>query len=352
MKIALVGMANSGKTTLFNALTGQHLPTSTYPTPLQGARLQHGQASVPDERLPGLAQLLRPKKTTPAKVHFVDFIGLRPGQAQENLQVLQFIKGADALVQVVRAFREPSVPGAVEPLQELQSLQLELILTDLELLEKRLERLQEARKKGKRPSEAELQALLKCKGHLEEGRPLRELRLSPEEEQALRHLELITFIPALVLFNVSEEALSSKETEAFVQAVPHSLALSAKLEAELSELEPPEQEAFLRELGLKEPASQRLIRAAYGLLGLITFFTYASQELRAWSIRAGATALQAAGKIHTDMARGFIRAEVINAEELLRAGGLKEARSQGLLRLEGKDYVVQDGDVLTIRFKV
>jgi len=360
MKIAIIGFSNSGRTTVFNALTGQAVETAAYPT-IEGEP-HFGVVNVPDDRLTRLSEIYKPKKTTHATVEYIDYLGLTKGDPRQNEKVFRTIKDADALLHVVRAFEDPAVPhplGGVDPLRDLAYLEAELILGDLDLVEKRLARMEEGRKKGKKPNEAEAAVLLKCKEALENEVPLRNFDFSGDELKDIRHLEFVSIKPQVVVFNVSEDYLKERKNEAEVLLARagemlkgEALALSGKIEMELAQLPPEEAGAFLEELGIAEPARERLIRACYRLLELISFFTVGEDECKAWTIRKGTTALKAAGKIHSDIEKGFIRAEVVHFDDFIKAGGMAGARKEGLLRLEGKTYVVRDGDIINFRFAV
>ncbi|RME66088.1 MAG: redox-regulated ATPase YchF [Nitrospirae bacterium] len=360
MKIAILGLANSGKTTVFNALTGQDNPTTIYPT-LEGEP-KEAVVKVPDERLMVLAGYFEPKKITPATVHYLDYLGILRAEPQHNRKVLDFMKDADAYLHVVRAFKDEAVVhpfGGVDPARDLQALRAELILADLELVEKRLERIEDSKKKGKKPSAKEEKVLTKLRQALEEERPLREVPLTEEEKEAVRHLQFFTDKPEIVLLNLSEEEFQKDQGRKTIEeirplageGVPV-LGVSGKIEMEIALLDEEERKEFLSDLGLSEPAMERVIKACYEHLGLISFFTAGPQEVRAWTIKKGTNAQKAAGKIHSDMERGFIRAEVIGYEDFINAGSVNEARQRGLFKLEGKEYIVQDGDIITFRFNV
>jgi len=362
MHITLVGLPLSGKTTAFNALTGQQEATG----PAAGRPETHvAVVKVPDERLQRLAGIFHPRKLTAAEVRFVDLAGIPEGAARQGLpaQVLAAVGEADALVHVVRAFENPLAPhpaGSVDPDRDLELLDTEFLLADLAVVERRLERLGQEIPKMPRSEreerEREQAALLPLKQALEAGTPLRDLDLPPEEAKLLRGFNFLTLKPVLVLFNVGEGRLA--EAGSLVATLQpgyrhHRSAMAeicAQWEMELGQLAPEEAAEFRQELGLAEPAGRRLIRQAYELLGLLTFFTFVSEEVRAWPLRQGSSAVEAAGTVHTDMARGFIRAEVVSLDQLAEAGSLAEARRHGTLRMEGRDYLVQDGDVCTFHF--
>jgi ribosome-binding ATPase len=357
MEFGILGLELSGKTTLFSLLTGHDV------APGHGKAGAHvGVASVPDPRLDRLSELLKPRKHTPATVRFVDIPGITRGGAQAlNLSELRTM---DGLAVVVRAFPSDSVPhpeGNIDPARDLELLETELLLADLTVVDNRLERLEkDVSKRKSAEAEAERDALLRCKSSLDAGQPLRRLDLSGDELRRLKGFTLLSQKPLLVILNVGEgDAADLAGAVSRANLAPWQgqggLATSvvcATLEQEISRLASADQAAFLAELGLPDRALDRLLRSAYGLLGLISFFTVGEDECRAWSIPAGTAAVKAAGVIHTDLERGFIRAEVVPWQELLDAGSLTVCRNRGHLRLEGKDYTVQDGDVITIRFNI
>ncbi len=363
MHVALVGLPLCGKTTVFNALTGQQEATG----PGSGRPEAHlAVVKVPDERLPWLAELFHSRKVTPAEVRFVDLAGIPPGAARQGLppQALAAVGEADALIHVVRAFDSPRAPhpaGSVDPARDLADLDAEFLLADLAVVERRVRRLNEEIPKmpraEKEERERERALLRRLQQALEAESPLRDLDLSPEEQKLLRGFNFLTLKPVLILFNVGEDRLG--QPGALVEALRPAYArhqryamaeICAAWEMDLLALAEEEAGEFRRELGLSEPAAGRLIRLAYELLGLMTFFTFVSEEVRAWPVRRGSTAVEAAGAVHTDMARGFIRAEVVGFGALQQAGSLAEARRHGLLRMEGRDYLVQDGDICTFHF--
>ena len=347
MKVGLVGFRGAGKTTIFNALTGLRAQVGGY----GGAtRPNLGVIKVPDARVLALAEIYDPKKATCAEISFVDV----PGRAEERAALdpgtLVQMRDVEALAQVVAAF--PDATGtSPKPLAQLENFAAELILADLDIVERRLERLK--KEKGK---EREQQLLERCHEHLAAEQPLRTCRLGPDEVSALGGFNLLSRMPLLVVLNVKESAIG--------QPVPADVAAWAaarglevvpvpgKTEMELAELDEADRAAFLRELGITEPAKNRFIRAAYALLDLISFLTAGEDECRAWPIRRGTTAVKAAGKVHSDIERGFIRAEAIPFEEFMRYKSEARCREAGKLRLEGKDYVVADGDIIHFRFNV
>lgn len=365
MRLAITGLSNSGKTTIFNALTGQNIETTIYPT-ISGEP-NFGVVKVPDQRVNKLAEIYKPKKITYATVEYIDYIGLTKGDLAQNRKVFDLIKDVDAIVHVVRAFEDDSVlhpMNQVNPIRDMEILELELIFGDLELVEKRLERIEEGAKKGKKPNEAEISLLFKCKDALEKGIPLRGISFSDEEQKTMRHLQFISTKPEVVVLNISENDLNTekasvlqKDAEKFflekgLSETTKVVTLCGKIEMEIAQLKPDEARAFLDDLGIEEPALNKLIHLSYDLLGLISFLTCGEDEVRAWTIKKGTMAQQAAGKIHSDIERGFIRAEVISFDDFISSGSMSVARDKGLLRLEGKTYEVKDGDIIHFRFNV
>ncbi|WP_456433478.1 DUF933 domain-containing protein [Thermosulfuriphilus sp.] len=346
MKIGIIGLPGSGKTTIFNAITGRGAELSQAGAWHRGTNLAVVQ--VPDERLEALAALFSPPKLSPATVEFVDVAvefsedKARDGRLEELIAAL---RPAQALFHVVRAFDLSGL--APNPQADLERLDSELILTDLISVERRLERLEKDRKRGKSPPVGEYELLLKAKGLLDSGRPLR-VDHSLAEAPELRGFAFLTAKPMVVVINLGDEV---QAPELKVEAAMV-VAIHGALEMEVSQLAPEEAEAFRKEYGLEGSAVDRLIRAGYQVLERISFFTAGDKEVRAWTIRRGTPAVKAAGVVHSDMERGFIRAEVIPWKDLVRLGSYQAAREEGLLRLEGRDYIVQDGDVIIFRFKV
>lgn len=353
MRLGIVGLPLAGKTTVFNALTGASIPT--------GLQLGAGKVEVhnlvvdiPDPRLDALSALLQPRKVTYAQVTFLDVEGLRVEAEGRGISgaLAGHLAAADGLLGVVRAFTDESTPhplGEVDPARDLQRLETELLLHDMLAVERRLERLAEERQKGSRDRAAidrERSLFERLQSRLAENIPLREVELTAEEEGLLAGFVLLSRRPMLVLLNVAEGG-----EPAMPPTRPRrpALAFAGKLEMEIAQLPAGEAQGFLEGYGLKEPGRQRVLRAGYDLLGLESFFTVNEQEGRAWMVRRGSTALQAAEAIHSDLARGFVRAEVISWDQLVEAGGLPQARSRGLLRVHGKEHVVVDGDFVFIR---
>jgi GTP-binding protein YchF len=360
MKLGILGPPQSGKTTLFAALTrGQAQSGSS-----RGEAVHLGSVKVPDARLDHLRDLYQPKKFTPAKVDYVDAPPLETGRAERGaLAALTALRDVDAFVLVIRAFEDPTVPHfqeSVDAARDAGWLLSELILEDLALVERRLERIEKAVKVGKKPEDPnEHEALKRVREALEAERPARAAGLTPAGERALRGFQLLSMRPWIVVVNADdaqlkqgEAALTGAVAARFGEAPPPVIALSAKTEAELVQLADEEAAEFMGVLGIAEPGLVRMIRLSYATLGMISFFTVGPDEVRAWTVPEGALAPQAAGAIHSDLERGFIRAEVISYEDLARTGAMPKAKEMGLLRTEGRDYRVRDGDVVNIRFSV
>lgn len=365
MQIAIVGLAGSGKTTVFNTLTRGHAETGGY----GGLHLNVGVVKVPDPRLDRLAEIFKPKRIVHADVTYVDLPAPpassegRVGTEELPAEHLARLRDSDALLHVVRVFEDPAVPhpeGSVDAWRDLERLDLEFTLADLAMTERRLERLRATGRHGTQAerdaNEREEAILGRLHAGLVEGRPIRDAGLEPDEEKAVRGFRFLTQKPVLVLLNVGEADIP-REAE-LVAAVSsrydhrHALvdALSAKIEMEVGELDPDEAQAFMDELGLAGSSLDRVIAVSYRLLGLVSFLTAGPDEVRAWPIPAGSNAVEAAAAIHTDLARGFIRAETVAYDDLVELGSLAEARKHGRLRSEGKTYQVRDGDVLEILF--
>jgi hypothetical protein len=356
MQLGLIGLPAAGKTTVFNALTGAGLPVGQMAA-LGKVEVHTAVVDVPDTRLEELCALLKPRKMTYAKIHFADIGGLEASRGGELPgALLNAIGPMDALIHVVRVFDDPALPhprGSVDPARDVGWLEEEFLLNDMLVVERRLAKLAEERGKGARPGEQieREQALFqRLQSQLEGGQPLRALELDREAQAMLAGFTLLSRKPLLLLFNLGEG--ESPPQISPPSARSQSVWMRGQLEWEICQLPEADREAFMAEYGIEAPARQRVVRACYDLLERCTFFTINEQEGRAWAIQRGATALEAAGTIHSDMERGFIRAEVISWRDLLKAGGFSAARASGLLRVEGKGYQVQDGDVITIRFNV
>ncbi len=360
LRAALIGFPSSGKTTLFQ------LMTSAKDAPRGKGDVNIGISKVPDERLDTLTAMYNPRKRVPATVEFTDMIATARSGAQALADVAGY-KNADALVHVVRAFRDESVPhpsGSVDPARDAQAMEDELILADLGVAERRLERIEKDLKKGKSTElEKERDLVQRCRTALEEGKPLRALELTGADRKLLRGFQFLSAKPLLLVINLDEADLADvgASVEAAAQktgldaslannAATKAVALCAKIELEISQLERADAQAFLSDLGLTESGLDRVIRTTYDLLGYMSFFTVGEDECRAWSIARGTPAQQAAGEIHTDIARGFIRAEVVAYDALTGRGSMAACREHGEVRLEGKEYTVQDGDIINFRF--
>jgi GTP-binding protein YchF len=362
MKIAIIGIPKSGKTTIFNALTRGKAEVAAYSPTLAP---NTGVAKVPDSRLTVLEGIFQPKKTVPAEVSYTDIAGSLKGFGKEGPggEFLNYLTTADALLQVVRAFEDDKIPhpqGSIEPKRDIASLDLELAISDLAIIERRLDKLEtslKAAKAAERESYLKEQFLLqKVKAELEKDVPIRLQGLAEEELKILSNYQFLTAKPMLVVLNIGEEQISqASQLEGEISSLYPQfgvVALCGKLEMELAQLSDAEAEEFREAMGLSKPALDRVIDLSYSLLGLVSFFTTVSAELKAWTIPGETPAPKAAGKIHSDMERGFIRAEVINYSNLESCGNIAEARKRGLLRTEGKNYIIQDGDVVTFLFNV
>ena len=360
-KCGIVGLPNVGKSTLFNALTKAGIQAENYPFCTIEPNV--GVVAVPDPRLDRLAEIVHPERVIPTTMEFVDIAGLVAGASKgEGLgnQFLANIRETDAIAQVVRCFESDDVvhvAGKVSPLDDIEVINTELALADLESVDKAIAKTAKVAKSGDKEARARLAVLEKVREHLDAGEPVRTLGLDEDEQAMIRDLFLLTVKPTLYIANVAEDGfennplLDAVRQHAAKEGAPV-VAVCAAIEAEMVELDDEEKTEFLAEMGLEEPGLNRVIRAGYELLGLQTYFTAGVKEVRAWTVPVGATAPQAAGVIHTDFEKGFIRAEVIAYDDFIACGGEQGAKEAGKLRLEGKDYVVQDGDVMHFRFNV
>ncbi len=356
MQIGIVGLPNSGKTTVFNALTGATRPTSAVTaTKLE---ISTGTVDVPDPRVDRLAEIYKPHKKVYAKVTYADIAGLEKGVGRSGLSgpLRNQISQMDAFVHVARVFKDdlvPHVEGSLNPQRDVNLLDTEFILSDLVAIEKRLERLESDLKKTGKEREAALKEqslLLRLKESLEAETPIRDVDMAADEEHLLRSFGFLSQKPVLVLVNTGDEARDPNELIQYQHRHSAVAALQGKLEMEIAQMPPDEAAEFLQEFGIAEPGRLRVIKLSYDLLGLQSFLTVGEDECRAWTIRRGATAVEAAGAIHTDLAKGFIRAEVFAYDDLIALGSEAALKSAGKLKLEGKEYVVKDGDVLHVRF--
>ena len=363
MKIGIVGLPNVGKSTLFNSITKAGAESANYPFCTIEPNV--GIVAVPDERLQKLAQMYNTKKITPAVVEFVDIAGLVKGASKgEGLgnKFLSHIRETDAICEVVRCFEDSNVvhvDGSVDPIRDIETINLELIFADIETVDKRLDKAKKMLKADKK-YQAEIDLLEKIKLALENGMPARQLEYNEDEKEMLKEMFLLTTKPIIYIANVSEEQLSDTENDANVNKVreyalkekAEVIPLCVKIEDELSTLDDNDKKEMLEALGLEESGLDTLIKKSYDLLGLMSFLTAGEPEVRAWTIKKGTKAPQAAGKIHSDIERGFIKAEVISYNELIKEGSMVQAKEKGLVRQEGKEYIMREGDIVLFKFNV
>lgn len=366
MKVGIIGLPATGKTTLFNALTHGHASTE-----FGGKRPEAnvGVIPVPDVRFDYLVREYSPKKVTPANIEVIDGaapIGVETHRDKFGTDFFTGIRAVDALIHVVRAFENPIVPlpeGGLDPLRDVRKVNDELMLADLTLVETRLERIEKGLHNRKidpnSPQVMERDLMLKIRSHLEEEKPLKELELTPDEVRSIRSFDFLTLKPMIIVANVNEGHTEGSDSDLLaglrsycLQEGLELIELAANIEMEIAQLPEEEEREYMDAMGIAEPARARVVQSAYRALGLISFFTVGEDEVRAWTINQGDTAVEAAGKIHSDLARGFIRAEVLAYDDYVKAGSWQAAKDAGLLRLEGKEYVVKDGDIMHIRFKV
>lgn len=357
MRIAVIGPRGSGKTTVFDLLTG-HIEKAEAAAHHPGATI--GMVDVPDRRFDALASLFPEKKCTAAKLEFADALpitGMKKDHEEEG-GTLAFIREADALLKVIRAFENPSIPhfaGSVDPARDLQSLDSELLLADLGIVERRVRKLEASSQKPTRTQheeKEELAALTPCLDALEAGRNIRDVSLTREQQRLLRGFRFLSEKPSVILLNIGDDQLGKIDSASILDVAEKVLPVAAELELELTQLDPAERKQFMADYGIEQLSNEEIMRGILDAAGMMTFYTLVGQEMRAWLLPEGSTALDAASMIHTDIARGFIRAEVVHAEDLISLKTMKEVKAHGKLRQEGREHPVNDGDVLDIRFNV
>ncbi len=363
MKIGIVGLPNVGKSTMFNAITNAGAECANYPFCTIEPNV--GVVPVPDERLDELTKMYHPEKTTHAVIEFVDIAGLVKGASKgEGLgnKFLSHIREVDSIVEVVRCFENPNVvhvDGSIDPIRDIETINLELIFADIETIDKRLDRAR-IKLKADKKAQNEIDVLEKIKSTLESGKSARTIELTDEEKEFIKDVYLLTSKPILYIANISEEQLQNSENDENVKKVKEYaksenatvIPLCVKIEEELSSLDLEDKKEMLEALGLEESGLDKVVKASYDLLGLMSFLTAGEPEVRAWTIKKGTKAPEAAGKIHSDIQRGFIKAEVVSYDDLIREGSMAAVREKGLLRMEGKEYIMQDGDIVLFRFNV
>ena len=364
MKIGIVGLPNVGKSTLFNAITKAGAESANYPFCTIEPNV--GIVTVPDKRIDVLSKMYETLKTTYATIEFVDIAGLVKGASKgEGLgnKFLSHIRETDAIAHIVRCFEDEQivhVNGKIDPISDIETINLELIFSDIETVTKRIERVQKQAKSGDKKSITELEILKNLLAHSESGKSARTFDMSDEDKDLLKDVYLLTSKPVIYVANVSENQIENMDNDKYVNLVKEYakkenasvISLCAKLEEDLSELDDEDKQALMEGYNIKESGLDKLIKASYSLLGLISYLTAGKQEVRAWTIKNGTKAPQAAGKIHSDFERGFIKAEVVSYDDLIKYGTMQKVKENGLVRLEGKDYVVKDGDIILFRFNV